>query len=118
MVAALTRYAGARAELFQREAVLARRHIVTITILGIIVGACFTLGYVALMAALTAWMARVWWDGQWAPALAVTGGAHVAAAIACAVAARHVWKKHGFFPATRRELNEDRKWLKTTESTK
>ena len=118
MTAAAARYASARSQLFVHEAGQARRHVVQMAALGIVVGVFGVLGYIALVGALTAWMAQAWWDGRWVPALAVTGGIHLAAAIACATAIHRIWKNRGFFPATRREFKEDKKWLTTNESTK
>jgi uncharacterized membrane protein YqjE len=116
MTSALGRYAGARAQLFAQEVGQARQQAVRIAILGAVAGFCAILGYVALMAALTACMAHGWWDGRWAPALAITGAVHLVAAAGGAVAARRLWMSGGFFPATRREFKEDKKWLTTNES--
>ncbi|MGI8602170.1 MAG: phage holin family protein [Verrucomicrobiales bacterium] len=114
--AAFARYAGARGRLAKAEADKAKRQLVQIAILGVAIVFCALAGYAGLVVSLTAWLATDLLHGNWALALLMTGGLHVAGAAGCAFFLNRMWKRGVFFAATRREFKEDHKWLTTRTS--
>lgn len=111
------RYLHVRLELVRSEAAQAKGRTVRMVALG--AGAAFLalLGYLWLMMALTAGLAHLLPAGGWALALLIVGVLHVGGAVACALGMRRTAREGLLFPATRREIKEDQKWLTSRAST-
>jgi len=104
-------YLRLRCALVALEAAAAGGHFGRVALAAAVVLLGSALAYVTGWVVVVLWVARRWAGGDVIPPLAAMAGLHLAAAVAAGwwLVARS--RKQALFPATRAELEEDRKWM-------
>lgn len=104
-------YLETRCSLLKVELGQALRNGIWAAILAVFATTCFFVMYVSGMVAFTLWIADRWWEAQVLPAALTVAGAH--ALLGMLSVAMMLWavKSRKMFQETRRELEEDKRWL-------
>lgn len=118
MIDAVLVYVEARLRLLWLEGRGMMRLGLVVAALGVFSVISIVLAYLGGMAALTVWIARTWWSGDLLPALLIVAAGHLAAAIACVLAAFFATRKTHPFSATLKEFKEDKQWLHMNQTSK
>lgn len=110
---AVGNYLSVRWSLFRAEASHAASPVVGIVVAAVCMVVCAFIGYIAAWAGVVFWAAHRWLDGNPAIPVLVMAGIHLAAAGALLLWLRRRARSLSLFNETRRELEEDQRWLKS-----
>ncbi len=118
LLSSVVTYFEARSELLKLEMSQALRHWLRTLLIGLFILVCLFIAYVTGMVALTLWVAETWWQGRVLPALLVIAGSHAGLGLLLGLVLMASGRGKKLFEQTRREFEEDKRWLHRTGTSK